>query len=157
VIVTRRRYSDEDRAAALAALAANSGNAQRTAEQLGIPETTVRRWSTGERHPEAGQMSDQKKGPLADRLEEVAHALAGGITTHIADAKLADIAVALGIVIEKMRLLRDQTTSNAGDGLSDDERAARLAALLDLARARQAAAQTSTANRASAGTACQGP
>jgi transposase-like protein len=39
-----RAYSDEDKAAALAALKANAGNVKRTATQVGVPARTVRRW-----------------------------------------------------------------------------------------------------------------
>jgi hypothetical protein len=45
----RRRYSDEDRAVALAALAANGNNLRRTARQLGIPRASLLAWRNGGR------------------------------------------------------------------------------------------------------------
>jgi hypothetical protein len=130
--MSRRRYSDDDRANALAALAANGGNVERTATQLGIPQSTLRHWVDGDRHPEALQMGEQKKGPLADTLEVVAFALAGDLAdpARRAGAKVPDLALALAIVIDKMRLLREQATSLTGT-LSDVERAARLRALVE--------------------------
>lgn len=129
-----RRYSDDERATALAALAANGGNLARTAKQLGIPGTTLKQWAKGQRHPEAAQMSDQKKGDLADALEGVAWKLAEAAPDKIPFADLKNLAVALGIVIDKMQILRNKPTSitgQAGDddlaGLSDDELAREIA------------------------------
>lgn len=48
----RRRYSDSERAEALAALAANAGNRAKTARQLGIPRQTLAEWvAAGELAP----------------------------------------------------------------------------------------------------------
>lgn len=136
----RRRYSDDDRAAARAALAANGGNVERTARELGIPRGTLQRWANGQRHPEAAASVSPKKGELADRLEAVAHALVDDLARpeKITGASLPQVATALGIAVDKMRLLREQPTAITGKQLSDDERARRVAALLDLARARRA-------------------
>lgn len=41
-----RTYSAEDREMALAALAANGGNIKRTAQELGMPQQTLRNWKT---------------------------------------------------------------------------------------------------------------
>ena len=49
---TRRTYTDEFRATALAALAANGGDLARTAAALDVPDRTPRAWAAGERHPE---------------------------------------------------------------------------------------------------------
>lgn len=118
----RRAYTDEERANALAALAANAGNVARTAAQLDIPQATLRAWSTGDRHPESTQMCDQKKGPLADRLEEVAWKLAEAIPDKLADSPLQQIATSLGIVIDKMQLLRNKPTAiGRTEGADDDD------------------------------------
>ena len=58
--MTRRRYTDNERAAALTALAANCGNVERTARELGIPRKTLAQWARGQRYPEAAQMSHEK-------------------------------------------------------------------------------------------------
>jgi transposase-like protein len=59
--MARHHYTDEQRANALAALAANGGNANRAAKELGIPVRTLRNWGKGDRHPEAAEMGRQKK------------------------------------------------------------------------------------------------
>jgi hypothetical protein len=105
-MATQRRYSDEDRAAALAALAANNGNVGRTAYELGLPATTLRQWATGARHPEAAQMSGQKKAELADALEDVAWQLVGVIPNKLARARLGEVATPLGIALDKLGMLR---------------------------------------------------
>lgn len=120
----RRRYTDEERANALAALAANGGNVQRTAEQLGIPQITLHNWARGKRHPEASQMGERKKGPMADRLEEIAWQLLEAIPGKIDGATLATTATAMGIAIDKARLLRGEPTA-----IEETRNAARLALL----------------------------
>jgi hypothetical protein len=54
-------------AEALAALAANGGNIARTARQLGIPVSTLKRWATGTAHPEANANALPKKGTSSDQ------------------------------------------------------------------------------------------
>jgi transposase-like protein len=122
----RRRYTDNDRASALAALAANAGNLTHTARQLGIPKRTLSQWAAGSRHPEATQAAEGKKGELADGLEEVAWKLANVIPEKLAGASLKDTAVALGIVIDKMRLLREQPTAISKTESGNDDLAKRI-------------------------------
>ncbi len=63
----RRHYSEEERASALAALAANGGNIKRTASPLGISEKTLNNWAKGIRHSESAKVGDQKKGKYGGR------------------------------------------------------------------------------------------
>ncbi len=117
-----RRYIDDERASALAALAANAGNVEKTARQIGIPAKTLANWAKGVSHPEAAKAGDQKKGPLADKLEEVAWKLAEAIPERIAATPLEKLALSLGIVIDKMRLLREQPTAiSKATGNSPDD------------------------------------
>ncbi len=53
--------TDDERAEALAALAANGGDVGRTARQLGIPKTTLIGGAEGTRHPEAVGNATPKK------------------------------------------------------------------------------------------------
>lgn len=115
----KRRYTDDERAAALAALAANGGNVFRTAAQLGIPATTIKNWAKGYRHPEAAEMGEQKKGPMADALEAVAWKLLDSIPSKIAKATLAQVSTSMGISIDKARLLRGEPT-NIEESRNDD-------------------------------------
>jgi transposase-like protein len=122
--MTKRRYSDEDRAAAVAAVTANGGNVQRTARQLGIPETSLRQWVKAERHPEAAQMSVEKRGTLADEMERVVWKLVEGINDpeKVKAAPVQQLATAAGILVDKIRLLRGEPT--AIDEHRDDDRLA---------------------------------
>ena len=130
------KYSDDDRASALAALDANGGNMLRTSKELGVPRATLQEWEQGRVSSAVPEARVQKRVDLASRLEEIAHSLVDAIPGKVGDADLGKIATTLGISIDKMRLLREQPTSiNAA--LSDDERAERVAALLERARARR--------------------
>jgi transposase-like protein len=136
--MARRNYSDDDKATALAALAANEGNLKRTAQQLGIPRRTLEHWSKGKSHPAVRELAHQKKAELADRLEDIAHQLLDALPDKIANASLQHTAITLGIAVEKMRLLREQPTSiSIGGDLSDDERLNRLRELADRAKRRR--------------------
>jgi hypothetical protein len=132
-MATKRRYSDENRANALAALAGNGGNVGRTARELGIPVATIRRWATGERHPEAAQLSQQKKGPLADRLEEVAYQLAGLLPGCKCDNPQA-LATAIGILVGKLQILRGRPNSIAAVGGTREQKPDRLRGLLGIGK-----------------------
>lgn len=107
-VAKKKTYSDEDKANAMTALAANGGNVSLTATQLGIPKQTIHHWV---KHGTAPQPSDAKKSDLAAKLDEVAHQLADAMPGKIEKAGLQQVAVSLGITIEKARLLRDQPTS----------------------------------------------
>lgn len=124
--MSRRRYSDEERANALAALAANGGNVDRTARELGLPRKTLEHWAKGDINPVVAELGQQKKVSLADRLEEVALALVAAMPRKLANATLQQIAVSLGIAVEKMQLLRGAPTS-----ITEDLRRADLSKLTD--------------------------
>jgi transposase-like protein len=141
---SRRRYSDEFRANALAALAANGGNTERTAKQLGVPESTLRAWKAGDRHPEAAKECEKKKGPMADTLEAVAWQLLDALPAKIPDASLKETATAMGIAIDKARVLRGLPTDYTAHGLYDltklnDQQLADLERILSGARPEGAA------------------
>jgi hypothetical protein len=99
-------YSDEERATALAALDGNGGNRQRTARQLGIPRKTLATWASGAVHPAVADLRHQKKRDLADGLEQVAYRLLDAIPGKLEGASLLELAIGLGILVDKMLLLR---------------------------------------------------
>lgn len=69
----RRRFTHEERVSALLILDAKRGAAVRAvARQLGIPETTLRRWASGERSPAAKQSAPLHREQLADVFERAA-------------------------------------------------------------------------------------
>jgi transposase-like protein len=114
--MTRRRYSDNERAEALAMLAANGGALERTAAQLGIPEATLRHWATGRRHPGPVHLYGEKKAQLSGRLEDLAHLLLDEMARPAKRraASLQQAATSFAIAVDKMRLLREQPTMIPG-------------------------------------------
>lgn len=139
-MVQRRSFSDNDKAAALAALDANGGNVLRTAKQLNVPRSTLQEWANGRVNHDVPELRQRKKEDLASRLVEIAHQLIDAIPDKIYDANLQQVSTSLGIAVEKIQLLQGQATERSeiiDNGLSDSERAARIAALLDRARERR--------------------
>jgi hypothetical protein len=138
----RREYTDAEKASALAALDANGGNVRHTARQLDIPETSLREWSKGRNGPPGADLCAQKKKELGEGLEDLARQLIGGLSdpAKIKATKLTDLAVALGIAVDKMRLVRDQATQISGhEDLTPEQRLDRLGELFRLAESRRAA------------------
>lgn len=107
----KRRYSDEQRVNALAALAANNGNLHQTSRQIGIPVSTLECWAKKLRHPEASVGADEKKKELSDAIEDVARSIADSLIGKLDDASFKDATVGFGILIDKMKLLRGEPTS----------------------------------------------
>jgi transposase-like protein len=102
----RRKYLDADRALALAALDANDGRLGSTARRFGIPATTLRRWANGRTRADLGKLVAEQKAGLAWGFEEVARKLLNLTPEKIQRAGLLKAAMAAGICVEKMLLLR---------------------------------------------------
>lgn len=132
---SRRRYSDDDRAGALAALDANAGDLSRTARQLRIPRGTLQQWARRRGVPaEVRQLAQEKKPALAERLEALASDLLDALPAKVGSASLAATATTMAIAIDKAQLLRGKPTAITDntqrlDDLSDDELDARIAEL----------------------------
>lgn len=110
--MARTHYSDEQKAEALAALAANDGNVSKTAQQLGIGRTTLQQWKTRGVPEVVTQLSHEKSGDLADRMEALAHALLGDLEDPARRiGKVNEVTTSIGIAIDKARLLRGESTS----------------------------------------------
>jgi transposase-like protein len=110
----QRRYSDREKATALAVLDANNGDALATARQTGIPRSTIRHWVSGNVSADVAGLRQEKKAELSARLDELAHALVGDLLQESkrSQASYKDLATAMGIAIDKARLLRGQSTQN---------------------------------------------
>jgi len=106
----RRQYSDNDKATALAALDANGGNVNKTANMLGIPASTLTEWRDGRVNPEVTEVRGRKKEELAGRLVEIAHLLIDAMPDKIKDSNLQQAATTLGITVEKIQLLDGKAT-----------------------------------------------
>jgi hypothetical protein len=110
----RRDYSSAEKAAALAALAANGGNYAGTARQLEMPEATLRKWHKNGIGVNAQVQAEipMQRRVLADAIEQIAWRLVDHVLVAetIAGMNGQQAMVALGIAIDKMRLLRDLPT-----------------------------------------------
>lgn len=134
----KRQYSDNDKAVALATLDANDGNIRKAAKILKLPESTLTDWANNRGIcPEVTEIREEKKAELADKLEEVAHALTDNILLRAQSdfsvlTPLKDLAVSLGIAIDKMQVLKGQPTSISKDVSehSNEERATRILELV---------------------------
>jgi transposase-like protein len=115
------KYSDEQRATALAALQANGGNLSRTSRDTGIPFSTIKRWRD-EPDPRLADLGDRKKVDLSEKLEEIAYKLADAVEGKIPEANLQHVATSLGIAIDKLRLLRGEATDISEVRSSDAKR-----------------------------------
>jgi hypothetical protein len=113
VVMAKRQYSDEDKAAALATLDMNGGNLSKTAKKFGIAISTLQSWRDGRgTNTSVTNMRNVKKGELADKLEQVAHAYTDHLLSPVTinDTGAKDAAVTVGTAIDKMRLLRGLPT-----------------------------------------------
>lgn len=104
----RRRYTDAFRASALAALDANGGNVERTARDLDLPRKTVEGWAQG-RTDVPADLRHEKRQELAEAVEDCIRRLCGGIAVREGDP-VDKVAVAVGILTDKLLLLRDRPT-----------------------------------------------
>jgi len=107
---TYRTYPAEVKASIIAAIENNGGNVAATAKLFCLPEDTVRYWwHNSERFREVQGTSGLK---LADKLEVLAHSNVDSLTTHdLSIVSYSDKARALGVIIDKMQLLRGEPTS----------------------------------------------
>lgn len=107
----RRNYTDEEKANAMALVAYHRGNVAAAAMAAGIPYRTIKHWADGEGiKPEVAEEGNAKKLALADRLDQIVSVLAEGLDdpVKIAAAPLNTIALTLGILIDKTRILRGE-------------------------------------------------
>lgn len=104
-----RDYSPEFKAETLAILKSNDNNILRTANECGIAETTLRSWIESE--DRYHEIRDRKPIDLASRIESNAYKLADSIAVHdLENATLQAKATAMGIMVDKMQILRGLPT-----------------------------------------------
>jgi len=129
---SKRKYSDQEKAAALAYLDFCKGNLTEACAKLGIPYKTLSCWRD-ERGivPAVAELHEEKKADIAELLEKVVVASLqakqdrGGSITGIET----------GIYIDKLLLLRGHATViNEHRNGTPDERKARLLQLTDKAK-----------------------
>jgi hypothetical protein len=71
-VMTKRSYTDEQKADALVTLAAAGGNLKVAAARLGISPKTLSNWANGDCSPEVARLGQKKKSDLAAALESLA-------------------------------------------------------------------------------------
>ena len=109
----QRTYSDADKAKALIALDLNGGNVKYTAEQLNIPRITLHSWKEGEYlNDDVLAIRHNKTKDLADKFESLAHLYIGQAIQTVDSAKGTNAITGAAVAVDKMRLLRDQSTAN---------------------------------------------
>ena len=113
--IVYRDWPTDKKAEAIAAYDANGHNLKQTARLLDIHPETLRYWlKDADRY--RNEFQPEKSADLASKLENNAHNLADSIADHdLSIVPLAAKATALGIVIDKMQLLRGLPTSINAD------------------------------------------
>jgi len=117
----RTAYPPEQKAAALALLAANAGKTRATARQLAaagspVPEATLRLWASQplQLEPETAALVETAKRSLDEILESVVGKIARGLDRPEAIQRImtrpVQAATVLGILVDKRRLLRGEAT-----------------------------------------------
>jgi len=107
-----RRYTDRDKAAALAHLQSGPGIVDQAARELGIPNETLRGWAEGQHlGPKVAQEFGVVRDSLSAKLEDAANKMVDAMPGKIEGASLKDLSATLAQVIDKMRLLREEPTA----------------------------------------------
>ena len=116
----RQQYTDQAKAAAFAALEVNDGNVKRTARELGLPPSTVRRWRDdweANKNLPAAEDIIEATGNFVEDAERVRD-----LSLRVLEQKLqagqgtvAQVATVLGVLtdpIDRARGLADRVTEH---------------------------------------------
>lgn len=135
--MSKRQYSDKDKAAALALLDANEGNVRKTARDTGVPHKTLDGWAKGRINADCADIRTDKRKELSERLEDLAHTLVDLLPEKLPNASVRDLAGALIVAVDKMQLLKGSPTTISKDvsERTNEERAARILELVKPAKA----------------------
>lgn len=136
------RYSDEDRANAVALLRAGGypdtrGALTRTSNQVGIPARTISRWFNEEQNPPPPAMVDEKRRELREIIKDEIYEVFYRMPDKRGDASYGSLVTAAAILVDKLQLLEDKPTERT-EIVDHSERAKRINELLDTARDRRA-------------------
>lgn len=121
-------YTDEEKARALAMLKGERGNISRVSKALGITRDTLRAWrnetqtddssalatdSPPKKEPEPPalpELVEQASADLATRFEDEISAILSTLPSKRDGATYKDLATSIGILTDKIQLLRGQPT-----------------------------------------------
>lgn len=133
-----RVYTDNDVLNATVMVEVNGGNVLKTSRELGIPLATLWTWVNGRKRASLLKLKEERKGDLAEALEELAWQVLESTPRKIEGASLKDATLSLAIAVDKMRLLRGQpTTITQHDNLSPEQHLEKLRELAERGRARR--------------------
>lgn len=113
----KRHYSDEDKANVLNLLEVNEGNVKRTARDTGVAEQTIRDWKkswTGKGVPASVQAAlPAVQGEFGDNAERVRNLMLDQLEAAVLNNELKgrDLIVGIGVLTDKLRLSRGESTS----------------------------------------------
>jgi hypothetical protein len=142
----RKRYDDKFRAGAVVMLQAQGypdtkGALTKVANHLHVPAMTISRWFRAAQNPPPHDLVTEKELDLVALLKTELTQIFTAFPTARPDASFKDLATAAGIMIDKLQLLENKPTERVDHtgnvGLTIEERASRIAAILDAARARR--------------------
>lgn len=146
--MARRHYSDRERAAALAifdTLADEPGKLARAARESGVPRGTLQWWLAERERAAPLEVQREEKKSLRDLYEGHIRAALGAMEVKAGEASYRDLSTAVGILDDKLTRADGNPTdrvdhTTGGErirSLSDEERADRAAALINLADERR--------------------
>lgn len=120
--MTRRRYTSQQRMAAVAEAEVNG--LQRAAESTGIPKTTIEYWLD---KPEFVQLRQKTREEMRDGFRVLVHKAQERLTGLIPSMEPRDLTILLGVATEKALLVAGDATSRSEvrsltDGLDDTEK-----------------------------------
>lgn len=110
--MARRKYSDREKAEALALLEAANGNVTETSRQTGIPDSTIAQWRDGRGINEdvVPDLKEFKKKQLSDKFAAIAHKFLDLAYEKTEEIKSTGWMPGAGIATEKHLLLTGQPT-----------------------------------------------
>ncbi len=112
-----RGYPDDFKATVLAAIEANGGDVRKVADALNVPYTTVYEWwSRADADLVSSEIRRKRRGDLLDGMEELAARVCGVFPDEYrANTNFQQLAVGLGVIVEKIMLLRQAGAPPAAD------------------------------------------
>lgn len=114
--MSKRTYTDQNRAAVYAALQVNNGNVKRSARETGVPISTVRDWK---REWEDGGLPEEVSEALPQVVEDIVEAFVRVRDKGLlelerqierGDLKGSALVAAVGMMTDKIRLYQGQAT-----------------------------------------------
>jgi transposase-like protein len=139
----RKRYDDKFRASAVVMLEAagypdQKGALEQVAKQLSVPRPTLHRWFKGKNNPPPPELVTEKRADLKALIEDEIYGVLANMKDAREFAEYRELGTVFGILVDKLQLLKGKPTEIVDDAsLTDEDRASRIASLLERARARR--------------------